>query len=81
MTITYFNRINNDVTTSNDTEEEDDNVDFSLKMKNAVEVEMIDTDLYMCKELWLPFGSRGAYGGQVRQTPLHYVLSFVLTFY
>lgn len=68
MTITYFNRLNNEITTNENTEEEEDNIDFSLKMKNAVEVEMIDTDLYMCKELWLPFGSRGAYGGQVSRS-------------
>ncbi|CEP16654.1 hypothetical protein [Parasitella parasitica] len=40
-------------------------VDFALKMKNAVDVQLIDTNLYMCKELWLPWGARGAFGGQV----------------
>lgn len=43
----------------------DDTVDFALKMKNAVDVQLIDTNLYMSKELWLPYGSRGAFGGQV----------------
>lgn len=40
-------------------------VDFALKMRNAVDVQLIDTNLYMSKELWLPWGSRGAFGGQV----------------
>jgi hypothetical protein len=43
----------------------DETVDFALKMRNAIDVELIDTNLYMSKELWLPFGSRGAFGGQV----------------
>ncbi|KAI8637624.1 thioesterase-like superfamily-domain-containing protein [Parasitella parasitica] len=40
-------------------------VDFALKMRNAVDVQLIDTNLYMSKELWLPWGARGAFGGQV----------------
>jgi acyl-CoA thioesterase len=46
-------------------EKSDETVDFALKMKNAIDVELIDTNLYSSKELWLPFGSRGAFGGQV----------------
>jgi hypothetical protein len=45
---------------------EDDNIDFGVKMTNAIDVQMIDTNLYMSKELWLPYGSRGAFGGQVK---------------
>lgn len=40
-------------------------IDFALKMRKAVDVQLIDTNLYMSKELWLPWGSRGAFGGQV----------------
>ncbi|CAO0790252.1 unnamed protein product [Mucor circinelloides] len=40
-------------------------VDFAQKMRNAVDVQLIDTNLYMSKELWLPWGSRGAFGGQI----------------
>ncbi|KAI8996851.1 HotDog domain-containing protein [Pilobolus umbonatus] len=43
----------------------DENIDFSQKMADAVDVQMIDTNLYASKELWLPFQSRGAYGGQI----------------
>ncbi|KAI8876946.1 Thioesterase/thiol ester dehydrase-isomerase [Backusella circina FSU 941] len=34
-------------------------------MANAIDVQMIDTNLYMSKELWLPYNARGAFGGQV----------------
>ncbi|KAI8879595.1 Thioesterase/thiol ester dehydrase-isomerase [Backusella circina FSU 941] len=44
---------------------DDENVDFGIKMTNAIDVQMIDTNLYMSKELWLPYGSRGAFGGQI----------------
>ncbi|CEP11507.1 hypothetical protein [Parasitella parasitica] len=46
-------------------EKADENVDFALKMRDAIDVQLIDTNLYMSKELWLPFGSRGAFGGQI----------------
>lgn len=39
-------------------------VDFAQKMRDAVDVQLVDTNLYMSKELWLPWGSRGAFGGQ-----------------
>ncbi|KAI8082598.1 HotDog domain-containing protein [Gilbertella persicaria] len=39
--------------------------DFGIRMANAVEVEEIDVNLYMSKELWLPAGARGAFGGQI----------------
>lgn len=39
--------------------------DFGVRMANAVEVQEVDTNLYMSKELWLPAGARGAFGGQV----------------
>lgn len=40
--------------------------DFGVRMANAVEVQEVDVNLYMSKELWLPAGARGAFGGQVR---------------
>lgn len=48
-------------------EKTDQDVDFAMKMRDAIDVQLIDTNLYMSKELWLPFGSRGAFGGQVYQ--------------
>lgn len=65
------------------TAETEENVDFALKMKNAIDVQLIDTNLYMSKELWLPYGSRGAFGGQVRTLdvalplPNHYIRSLL----
>lgn len=38
---------------------------FAEQIANAVEVQEIDTNLYMSKELWLPPGARGVFGGQV----------------
>lgn len=43
----------------------DEQVDFTSKMKRAIDVQRIDTNLYMSKELWLPYGARGVFGGQV----------------
>jgi hypothetical protein len=48
-----------------------ENMDEGTKLINAIDLQTIDTDLYMSKELWIPFGARGAYGGQV-----HSVLFF-----
>ncbi|KAF1799381.1 HotDog domain-containing protein [Mucor lusitanicus] len=48
-------------------EKVEEEVDFAQKMRNAVDVQLIDTNLYMSKELWLPWGSRGAFGGQATQ--------------
>jgi hypothetical protein len=45
---------------------EDDDADFAIRMANAVEVQEIDSNLYMSKELWLPAGARGVFGGQVK---------------
>ncbi|OBZ86625.1 Acyl-coenzyme A thioesterase 8 [Choanephora cucurbitarum] len=39
--------------------------DFGTRMADAVEVEEIDINLYMSKELWLPAGARGVFGGQI----------------
>lgn len=39
--------------------------DFGARMADAVEVQEVDVNLYMSKELWLPAGARGAFGGQV----------------
>jgi hypothetical protein len=61
-----FHTINSntkDITGTKTTDHE--SVDFALKMTNAIDVQLIDTNLYMSKELWLPYGSRGAFGGQV----------------
>lgn len=42
-------------------------IDYTQKMKNAIEVQMIDTNMYMSQELWLPNGGWGAFGGQVQK--------------
>ncbi|CAO3682941.1 unnamed protein product [Rhizopus stolonifer] len=42
-----------------------DDEDFSLRMEDAIEVQEIDPNLYMSKELWLPAGARGVFGGQI----------------
>ncbi|KAI9272438.1 thioesterase-like superfamily-domain-containing protein [Sporodiniella umbellata] len=42
-----------------------DDEDFSLRMEDAIEVTEIDPNLYMSKELWLPAGARGVFGGQI----------------
>ncbi|KAI8339338.1 HotDog domain-containing protein [Chlamydoabsidia padenii] len=39
--------------------------DFGQQLANAVDVQEIDTNLYMSRELWLPIGARGAFGGQI----------------
>ncbi|OAD66821.1 hypothetical protein PHYBLDRAFT_152090 [Phycomyces blakesleeanus NRRL 1555(-)] len=39
--------------------------EHSQDMAKVIAVEEIDTNLYMSKELWVPLGSRGAFGGQV----------------
>jgi hypothetical protein len=44
----------------------DDDEDFGIRMANAVEVQEIDVNLFMSKELWLPVGARGVFGGQVK---------------
>ncbi|CEG66841.1 Acyl-CoA thioesterase 8 [Rhizopus azygosporus] len=44
---------------------EDNDADFAIRMANAVEVQEIDSNLYMSKELWLPAGARGVFGGQI----------------
>lgn len=46
---------------------DEDDEDFSARMANAVEVQEIDSNLYISKELWLPAGARGVFGGQVIQ--------------
>ncbi|KAI8968989.1 HotDog domain-containing protein [Mycotypha africana] len=42
-----------------------DDEDFGARMLNAVDVQEIDANLYMSKELWLPAGARGVFGGQI----------------
>lgn len=39
--------------------------DFALQMKNAVDVQFIDTNLYQSKELRQPTLAVGGFGGQV----------------
>ncbi|KAF7727865.1 Acyl-CoA thioesterase 8 [Apophysomyces ossiformis] len=39
--------------------------DFAQKIADAVDVQEIDVNLYMSKELWLPAGARGTFGGQI----------------
>jgi hypothetical protein len=41
-------------------------LDYGQKMERAIDVQLIDTNLYMSKELHLPLGARGVFGGQVR---------------
>ncbi|KAI8093165.1 HotDog domain-containing protein [Halteromyces radiatus] len=36
---------------------------FSKKMINTIDVQEVDVNLYMSKELWQPVGSRGVFGG------------------
>ena len=43
-----------------------DDVDYAKNIAEAVNVQEIDTNLYMSKELWLPPGARGVFGGQVK---------------
>lgn len=47
------------------TSEGGDETDFAHRIAQAVDVQEIDVNLYMSKELWLPPGARGAFGGQV----------------
>ncbi|KAI9311127.1 HotDog domain-containing protein [Dichotomocladium elegans] len=42
-----------------------DDVDYARHIAEAVDVQEIDTNLYMSKELWLPPGARGVFGGQI----------------
>ncbi|KAI8341914.1 HotDog domain-containing protein [Chlamydoabsidia padenii] len=42
---------------------ETDDRSFSEKMINSIDVQEIDTNLYMSRELWRPDLSRGVYGG------------------
>jgi hypothetical protein len=51
----------------------DGTIDFAEKMANAIDVQMIDTNLYMSKELWLPYNARGAFGGQVHNRILQQI--------
>lgn len=44
-----------------------DSDDYGQQLADAVDVQEIDTNLYASKQLWLPLGSRGAFGGQVRK--------------
>lgn len=46
-------------------------VDYSERLINSIDVQYLDTDIYMSKELWLPVGSRGAFGGQIIGQALH----------
>lgn len=46
----------------------DDDVNYAKNIAEAVNVQEIDTNLYMSKELWLPPGARGVFGGQVKLT-------------
>ena len=44
---------------------EGEETDYAKSIAEAVDVQEIDVNLYMSKELWLPPGARGAFGGQV----------------
>ncbi|KAI8081569.1 HotDog domain-containing protein [Halteromyces radiatus] len=43
----------------------DEFANYGEHLANAVDVQEIDVNLYMSKELWLPLGARGAFGGQI----------------
>ncbi|KAG2227460.1 hypothetical protein INT45_007485 [Circinella minor] len=44
---------------------EGEDTDYAKSIAEAVDVQEIDVNLYMSKELWLPPGARGAFGGQI----------------
>jgi hypothetical protein len=44
----------------------EDDGNFGTRMVDAVEVLKVEPNLYMSKELWVPTGARGGFGGQVR---------------
>ncbi|KAG0749572.1 hypothetical protein G6F57_001608 [Rhizopus arrhizus] len=46
-------------------EDDDQEADYGLRMARAIDVQLIDTNLYMSKELYLPLGARGVFGGQI----------------
>ncbi|KAG1460114.1 hypothetical protein G6F56_006021 [Rhizopus delemar] len=52
-------------------DENDD--DFSHRMNNAVQVQEIDANLYMSKELWIPAGARGVFGAQALRAAFYTV--------
>jgi hypothetical protein len=43
----------------------DENADRGTLTANAIKVDRISTDTFMGREVWLPWGFRGAFGGQV----------------
>ncbi|KAI8065597.1 HotDog domain-containing protein [Gongronella butleri] len=49
----------------------DADVDFGVMIANAVDVQEFDKHIFMSKELWLPLGARGAFGGQIVAQALH----------
>jgi hypothetical protein len=72
MTInTYPNKLFFKNNQGNETTANGEKEDFALRMMNAVDVQLIDTNLYMSKELYKPFGARGAFGGQIIAQALH----------
>lgn len=48
----------------------------NLEITRAIDVQLIDTNLYMSKELNQPMGSRGVYGGQVKSIILIVLIFF-----
>ncbi|KAI8077605.1 HotDog domain-containing protein [Thamnidium elegans] len=62
---THSNKIVFRNTLEEGVKQQDEEIDFGQRMINSIDVQFVDTNLYMSKELWLPFGSRGAFGGQV----------------
>jgi hypothetical protein len=44
----------------------DENADRGTLTANAIKVDRAGTDTFMSRELWLPWGFRGAFGGQVK---------------
>jgi methanogenic corrinoid protein MtbC1 len=52
-------------------EKDQQTIDYGLKMINAIDIEFIDTNLYMSKELKQNFNNKGVFGGQIVAQALH----------
>lgn len=70
-TTTYPNKLTFSNNQGGESTANGDKENFALRMTNAVDVQLIDTNLYMSKELYKPFGARGAFGGQIIAQALH----------
>lgn len=48
-----------------------DEIDYGLRMMNAIDVQYVDEDLYMSKELKINFTNKSIFGGQIVAQALH----------